>query len=207
MIENSTPAIRVENLRKQYPAALQPALDGLSMQVQQTEIFGLLGPNGAGKTTTINVLCGLLTADSGRAEVLGLEVNEHKETIRSRIGIVPQHIALYPTLTGWENIEYIGQLYGLKKEEVRKKATILFEQFGLSLHAKKRVSRYSGGMKRRANIIASLLHDPEIIILDEPTAGVDVQSRAMILTFLKEYRKLRTKFSKLRNPLKLVKNG
>jgi ABC-2 type transport system ATP-binding protein len=105
------------------------------------------------------------------------------------MGVVPQHIALYPALSGWENLQYIGQLYGLDKRQVRAFGGELLERLGLSVHADKRVGRYSGGMKRRANIIASLLHQPELIMLDEPTAGVDVQSRAMILDFLKDYRK------------------
>ena len=180
-------AIAVNELRLQYAGAHTPALDGLSLTVQKGAIFGLLGPNGAGKTTTINILCGLIKPDSGTVNVFGLGAFADKDAIRRRIGVVPQHIALYPALSGWENLLYIGQLYGLRKSEIHLRGGELLEQLGLTQQAHKRVSRYSGGMMRRVNIIASLLHQPELIILDEPTAGVDVQSRAMILDFLKDY--------------------
>ena len=180
-------AIAVHELHIKYPGAYTPALDGLSLKVEEGAIFGLLGPNGAGKTTTINILCGLIKCDSGSAKVFGFDAHADKDTIRRRMGIVPQHIALYPALSGWENLLYIGQLYGLSKPAIRKRGGELLERLGLSAHADKRVSRYSGGMKRRANIIASLLHEPQLIMLDEPTAGVDVQSRALILSFLKDY--------------------
>lgn len=184
----STGVISITDLRKVYPGALTPALNGLSLELNGGSIFGLLGPNGAGKTTTINILCGLLAPDSGSARMFGLDVEKDKAIIRRRIGVVPQHIALYPALSGMENLMYIGQLYGLSKVVIKQRASALLKRLGLEVHADKRVSRYSGGMKRRVNIIASLLHHPELVILDEPTAGVDVQSRAMILDFLKEYR-------------------
>jgi ABC-2 type transport system ATP-binding protein len=184
----SNAAIKISELRKNYPGAFTPALDGLSLEVAQGSIFGLLGPNGAGKTTTINILCGLIDADSGSASIFGLDTQRDSNAIRSRLGVVPQNIALYPALSGWENLMYIGRLYGLNDASIRKRGAELLSRLGLEAHADKRVGRYSGGMKRRANIIASLLHEPELVILDEPTAGVDVQSRAMILDFLKEYR-------------------
>src|ERR1043165_8174465 len=109
----SAAAISISNLRKAYPEALVPALDGLSLEVATGSIFGLLGPNGAGKTTTINILCGLIAPDAGSASVFGLDVQKQTAAIRRRLGIVPQHIALYHSLTGWENLMYIGQLYGL----------------------------------------------------------------------------------------------
>ncbi len=181
-------AISIRDLKLQYSGAYAPALNGLSVAVPTGSIFGLLGPNGAGKTSTIHILCGLIRADSGSAAAFGLDVWQDKDAIRRRIGVVPQHIALYPGLSGMENLVYIGQLYGLRKKDVYDRAGELLERLGLAGHADKRVSRYSGGMKRRVNIIASLLHRPELIILDEPTAGVDVQSRALILSFLKDYR-------------------
>jgi ABC-2 type transport system ATP-binding protein len=184
----SDAAIKISDLRKNYPGAFAPALDGLSLEVARGAIFGLLGPNGAGKTTTINILCGLMAPDSGSASIFGLDSQRDSKAIRSRLGVVPQSIALYPALSGWENLMYIGRLYGLNDASIRKRGAELLSRLGLDAHADKRVGRYSGGMKRRANIIASLLHEPELVILDEPTAGVDVQSRAMILDFLKEYR-------------------
>ena len=180
-------AIEIADLKKLYKGAFTPALDGLSLTVKTNQIMGLLGPNGAGKTTCINILCGLVSADGGKASVFGRNCYTDIEQIRKLIGVVPQQIALFGTLTAWENFAYIGQLYNLPNKIIKDRAAHLLERLGLEKHADKRVSRYSGGMKRRVNIIASLLHEPELIILDEPTAGVDVQSRALIHDFLVEY--------------------
>lgn len=180
-------SIYIKDLQKQYPGAESQALQGLSLCFEKGIIAGLLGPNGAGKTTTISILCGLVKADEGYAEVLGLNCNSNITDIQKKIGVVPQQVALYPQLTAPENLEYIGRLYKIERNALKDKIHMLLERFGLAAHTKKRISQYSGGMKRRANIIAGLLHDPEILILDEPTAGVDVQSRAMILDFLKHY--------------------
>lgn len=181
-------AIEINNLHKKYKGAWTPALDGFSLQAQEKKVLGLLGPNGAGKSTTINILCGLVTPDSGSAKILGRNCVTEITELRSIIGVVPQQIALFQNLNAWENFLYIGRLYGLKDGAIKERAGALLKRLGLDQHADKRIGRYSGGMKRRANIIASLLHDPQLLILDEPTAGVDVQSRAMILDFLNEYR-------------------
>src|SRR5690606_32540292 len=154
-------------------------------------ITGLLGPNGAGKTTCINILCGLLKPDAGKVNILGFDVNIHKNLIREKIGVVPQQIALFDNLSAYENFLYIGRLYGLPDKKILNRSEMLLEKLGLVKHARKRIGSYSGGMKRRANMIASLLHEPELLILDEPTAGVDVQSRALIHSFLKEYHDLK----------------
>ncbi|WP_276134092.1 ABC transporter ATP-binding protein [Polluticoccus soli] len=180
-------AIEIENLRKHYKGAWAPSLDGLSLTVQRGQVMGLLGPNGAGKTTTINILCGLVLPDQGSARVLGRDCVKDILDIRKIIGVAPQQIALFSNLTAWENFRYIGRLYGLDERSISDRGDKLLERLGLDKHADKRINRYSGGMKRRANIIASLLHQPELLILDEPTAGVDVQSRALILDFLQEY--------------------
>jgi ABC-2 type transport system ATP-binding protein len=180
-------AIEISGLRKMYKGAWSPALDGLSLQVKKNQIMGLLGPNGAGKTTCINILCGLVRPDEGKALVFGNDVTKSIEHIRRQIGVVPQQIALFGNMTAWENFQYIGRLYNLPEVLIKERAASLLERLGLMPHADKRVVRYSGGMKRRANIIASLLHEPDLIILDEPTAGVDVQSRALIHDFLVEY--------------------
>lgn len=180
-------AIEISVLDKHYPGALSPAVDGLSLQVKEQKIVGLLGPNGAGKTTTINIICGLVAPDAGNATVFGVDCTEHTTAVRSQIGVVPQQIALFPNLSARENFRYIGRLYNIERKYIDERSEDLLERLGLTKHADKRVQQYSGGMKRRANIIASLLHYPEILILDEPTAGVDVQSRAMILDFIKEY--------------------
>lgn len=180
-------AIAIRNLRKLYKEGWSPALDGLSLTVKQGQIMGLLGPNGAGKTTSINILCGLIAPDSGTATIFKKDCTKETLSIRNIIGVVPQQIALFANLTAWENFRYIGRMYGLSEQDINLRAGNLLQRLGLDKHADKRIGRYSGGMKRRANIIASLLHQPEMIILDEPTAGVDVQSRAMILDFLREY--------------------
>lgn len=180
-------AIEIQKLVKQYPAAPEPALNELSYSVKEHTITGLLGPNGAGKTTCISVICGLIAPDSGSVTVLGEDVTSDIQSIRKRIGVVPQRIALFPNLTARENFSYIGRLYGIPEANIKDRSQQLLVRLGLEKHADKRVRRYSGGMKRRANIIASLLHAPQLLILDEPTAGVDVQSRALILEFLKDY--------------------
>lgn len=177
-------------MEKTYKNATEPSLQGLSLAFETNCIAGLLGPNGAGKTTTISILCGLVKADAGTADLLGLDVSLQAASIKRRIGVVPQSIALYPTLSAIENLEYIGKLYGLPSALLKQRITHYLQLFGLDKSAHKAIRYFSGGMKRRANIIASLLHEPELLILDEPTAGVDVQSRNMILQFLVEYNRL-----------------
>ena len=180
-------AIALRDIRKEYKGSWTPALNGMSLSVKKNTITGLLGPNGAGKTTSINIICGLVRADQGSATIFEHDCWHHKNDIRKVIGVVPQQIALFGNLTAWENYYYIGRLYNLSDAEIKKRAAYLLDKLGLIKHADKRIDRYSGGMKRRANIIASLLHDPQLLILDEPTAGVDVQSRALIHDFLNEY--------------------
>ncbi|NSL88414.1 ABC transporter ATP-binding protein [Chitinophaga sp. Mgbs1] len=178
----------VKELCKTYRGAAAPTLKGLSFAFPEGKIVGLLGPNGAGKTTTISILCGLVSADKGDVTIHGLHQDAaHREAIKRIIGIVPQQIALYPQLTAVENLTYFGNLYGLKGPSLLSKIMHYLEVFGLEKSAHKEIHKYSGGMKRRANIIAAILHDPRLVILDEPTAGVDVQSRSMILQFLTEY--------------------
>ncbi len=162
-------------------------MQGLNVDFSAGSIAGLLGPNGAGKTTTISIICGLIKADEGSVTVLGNDVHRHLEEIKKKVGVVPQSIALYPQLSALENLEYIGKMYGIEKRLLKEKIFHYLQMFGLEKNAKKAIKHFSGGMKRRANIIASLLHDPVLLILDEPTAGVDVQSRNMIMEFLKQY--------------------
>lgn len=182
-------AIEISDLRKTYRGAWAPALDGLSLAVKRNQFVGLLGPNGAGKTTCINILCGLVIPDSGSVRIYGKDGRKEIQEIRKTMGVVPQQIALFPEMTARENFRYIGRLYSLDETTIRERSDALLSRLGLMPHADKRIGRYSGGMKRRANIIASLLHEPELIILDEPTAGVDVQSRALIHDFLINYQK------------------
>jgi len=176
--------VEVSGLRKVYRGSQKPAVDKLSFTVRESDIFGLLGPNGAGKSTTIMALCGLLKIDSGSISVFGRDVRQSGSEIRRSIGVAPQEIALFPTLTAHENLSYFGRMYGLPGATIRTRAQEYLERFGLGEKAGTRVSQFSGGMKRGLNLIAALLHAPRLLILDEPTSGVDVQSRKMILDYL-----------------------
>jgi len=178
--------ITIENLSKTYKGSDEPALDRICVRIPEKEIFGLLGPNGAGKTTTIHILCGLLRPSSGEVRIDGLDLDRHRAQIRRIIGVVPQEIALYPTLTAWENLQFIGNMYGLKGGALRQRVEECLDMLGLLKFAGRRIKTYSGGMKRRINLIAGILHKPRILFLDEPTVGVDVQSRTVILDYLKE---------------------
>ncbi len=182
----SNPAIiEIQNLTKTFKHATEPAVDGISFSIYRNEIFGLLGPNGAGKTTTISILCGLFPPSSGKVLIDGKNLHSELPSIKNIIGIVPQDIALYPTLTARENLEFYGSMYGLFGKDLKDKIDIWLEKLGLTDAAKRQVSTYSGGMKRRVNLIAGVLHNPKILFLDEPTVGVDVQSRNVILEHLK----------------------
>ncbi len=178
--------IKIENLTKTFKHADEPAVNGVSFTINRDEIFGLLGPNGAGKTTTISILCGLFPATSGQVTIDGKSLGTQLNTIKPIIGIVPQDIALYPTLTARENLTFYGSMYGLYGKDLKDKIEIWLEKLGLKDSAKRQVSTYSGGMKRRVNLIAGVLHNPKILFLDEPTVGVDVQSRNVIIEHLKE---------------------
>ena len=173
--------IQVSGLTKVYKGSVKPAVDQLNFVVDEGDIFGLLGPNGAGKSTTLMMLCGLLKIDSGRIDVFGLDVSRKGADIRRQIGVAPQDIALFPALTACENLVYFCRMYGLEGASIRKTVHHFLDVFGLLDKANMRVLHFSGGMKRRLNLIAALLHHPRLLILDEPTSGVDVQSRNMIL--------------------------
>lgn len=174
-------AIEINNLVKSYPGRSNPTLNGLNLRIPAGSLFGLLAPNGAGKTTTIDILCGLKKFNSGTITVNGFKVPSELKKIKRIMGLVPQDIALFPLLTGRENLKVIGGIYGIPKADLKRRADELLDRFGLTNSADKLVSDYSGGMKRRINIIAGLLHIPQILILDEPTVGVDAQSRNLIL--------------------------
>jgi ABC-2 type transport system ATP-binding protein len=158
---------------------------GVSFSVQKGEAFGLLGPNGAGKSTTISMICGLLSYDSGEVMVDGISVKERPLDIKKKIGIVPQEIALYPTMSARENLLFWGRMYGLSGKQAKKRADEVLEYVGLRDRAKDKIETFSGGMKRRINIGASLMHEPELLIMDEPTVGIDPQSRNHILETVK----------------------
>jgi ABC-2 type transport system ATP-binding protein len=179
-------AIEIQDLVKIYRGNDEPALNSISLTVPHGEIFGLLGPNGAGKTTTINILCGILGATSGSVKIEGMESRQHRDRIKQVIGVVPQDIALYPTLSALENLHYIGSMYGLGGKELRERVSECLAFFGLEKYAHRQIKTYSGGMKRRVNLIAGILHRPRILFLDEPTVGIDVQSRNVIIDYLKQ---------------------
>lgn len=178
--------IEIENLTKTFKHAEEPAVNGISFSINRNEIFGLLGPNGAGKTTTISILCGLFAPSSGKIIIDGKNLYEELPLIKKIIGIVPQDIALYPTLSARENLAFYGSMYGLHGKNLKNRIELWLEKLGLKDTGKRQVSTYSGGMKRRVNLIAGILHQPKILFLDEPTVGVDVQSRNVIIDHLKE---------------------
>jgi ABC-2 type transport system ATP-binding protein len=183
---STTAIIEIENLTKVFKNATEPAVNGISFSINRNEIFGLLGPNGAGKTTTISILCGLFPPTSGKILIDGKSLEHKLASIKQIVGIVPQDIALYPTLTARENLDFYGHMYGLKGKDLKDKIDIWLQKLGLIDAANRLVSTYSGGMKRRVNLIAGVLHSPKILFLDEPTVGVDVQSRNVIIEHLKE---------------------
>lgn len=180
------PIIEIKNLSKRYKGSDEAALKDISLDIYPNEIFGLLGPNGAGKTTTISILCGLFKPTSGEVKIDGFDLHHDLDHIKRVIGVVPQDIALYPTLTALENLTFFGNMYGLKGKPLKDLILDRMSVFGLERFAKKKISSFSGGMKRRVNLIAGLLHNPKILFLDEPTAGIDVQSKIVILEFLEK---------------------
>jgi len=175
--------IEVRELVKKYGS--QVAVDRLSFAVEAGELFGLLGPNGAGKTTTIAVLSTLLPADGGRAIVAGHDVAQAPRRVREHIGVVPQEIALYEDLSAIDNLMFWGRLHGLVGASLRRRAEESLEAVELVEHARQRVASFSGGMKRRLNLAAGLMHGPDVLFLDEPTVGIDAQARSKILALIR----------------------
>lgn len=179
-------AIQTKNLYKSYDKGKSFAVRNLDMHIGKNEIFGLLGPNGAGKTTLISMMCGLLKPTSGEIIIDGLNFSGNKNLIFKKIGVVPQEYALYPTLTAQENLSYFGSLYNLHGKELKQRIQDGLEKVGLHEFRNKAIKNFSGGMKRRINLLTGILHRPEILFLDEPTVGVDIQSKEVILGILKE---------------------
>ncbi len=172
-------AIEVQDLHRSFEDT--KAVQGVSFDVQQGEIFSLLGPNGAGKTTTISMLSCLLHPDEGDARVMGHSIKDDQMGVKSVLGVVPQEIALYEDLTARENLSFWGKMYGLRGGMLKKRVDEILDVIGLRDRARERVGKYSGGMKRRVNIGVALLHKPKVIYMDEPTVGIDPQSRRNIL--------------------------
>ena len=189
---NNSAIIEIQDLTKTFRNATEPAVKGINLTINKNEIFGLLGPNGAGKTTTISMLCGLYPPSSGNILIHGQHFQENLSQFKKIIGIVPQDIALYPTLTARENLDFFGHMYGLKGKELKDRRENWLQKLGLAETGNRKIANYSGGMKRRVNLIAGILHQPEILFLDEPTVGVDVQSRNVMIDLLKEVNKAGT---------------
>ncbi len=176
--------IKVKNLVKKYGSLR--AVDGISFEVNKGELFGLLGPNGAGKTTTISTLATLLPPDGGQASIGGHDVATSPGQVRRLLGVVPQEIALYTDLNARDNLRFWGELYGLGGKSLDSRVGELLELSALSEHATQKVSTFSGGMKRRLNLVVGLIHSPEVLFLDEPTVGIDAQARTRILDMIRQ---------------------
>ena len=170
-------AVSAENLVKTYDNGRVRALDGLSLDVEEGTVLGVLGPNGAGKTTTVRVLATLLKPDSGSANVAGIDVLKDPDEVRKVIGLSGQYAAVDETLTGWDNLIMFGRLYHLSNKQAQQRATELLEQFSLTDRAKSPIRTYSGGMRRRLDLAASLVVKPKVLFLDEPTTGLDPRGR------------------------------
>jgi len=177
-------SISVEALRKQYGDSV--AVDGISFAAEPGQVFGLLGPNGAGKTTTIGCISGLLQPTSGRIAVMGHDVVKDATAARRSLGIVPQELALYEDLSAADNLAYWGAAYDMPRDQVRPRVTEVLELIGLGDRARDKVKTFSGGMKRRLNFGCGIIHRPRVLLLDEPTAGVDPQSRVRLLDLVRE---------------------
>lgn len=173
--------LKTDNITKIYPGTSKPALNRFRIAVITGEIFGLLGPNGAGKTTAISVMSNILRPDEGRLEIFGIDPLNHPNKVKKMMGLVPQDIALYSSLTVFENLSFFGRMYGLTGKRLKSGIENALRLTGMDKAADLKVKTCSGGMKRRLNLAAGLIHDPRLIFLDEPTVGIDPQSRNTII--------------------------
>lgn len=171
--------LEVKSLRKEFGDLV--AVDGVSFEIQEGEIFGFLGPNGAGKTTSISMICGLLTPTAGEVYVEGISILKDPRAVKRHLGVVPQEVAIYEELSARENLSFWGGIFGMRGGELNSRVDELLEQVGLEDRAKEPTKNFSGGMKRRLNLAMGLVHDPKLILLDEPTVGIDPQARRNIL--------------------------
>ncbi|WP_106769807.1 ABC transporter ATP-binding protein [Paenibacillus faecalis] len=176
--------IKVDGLVKKYNE--KTAVAGITLSIEKGELFGLLGPNGAGKSTTISMLAGLVKPTSGSIHINGADISKHPIEGKKRIGLVPQEIALYPTLSAVDNLRFWGRMYGVTGKRLKERVTEVLRIVNLEDRKNQIIKSYSGGMQRRINIAAALIHEPEILIMDEPTVGIDPQSRNYILETVKE---------------------
>lgn len=178
--------LEVDRIRKSFNGTV--AVDDLSFSIHAGEVLGLLGPNGAGKTTTMSIIAGLLNPDDGQLRYRGEVVTGASETLKLELGVVPQDLAIYPELTAFENLTFFGRLYGLRGKQLEGRITFALERSGLTANATRPARTFSGGMKRRLNFACGLLHEPKLLMLDEPTVGVDPQSRAYLLDCVRQLR-------------------
>lgn len=179
--------IEIRDLVKKYGNNI--AVDNINLSIDEGEIYGLLGPNGAGKSTTINMLCSLLKPNSGSLKIFGVDVQEHNMDVKKKIGLVPQNVAVYKDFTAYENVKFFGELYGLRGNKLKESVNKALEFVGLLDVAKDQAKSFSGGMVRRLNIACAIVHEPKLIIMDEPTVGIDPQSRNHILNAVKTLNK------------------
>ena len=180
------PIIAIRDASKTYPGSRRPAVAGIDLSIRRGDFFGLLGPNGAGKTTLLSMICGLLQPDGGQIRVQRHDVATELPAVKRLLGFVPQDLALYGGLTARENLEYFGSMQGLRGRRLRERVRACLWIGKLEDFAQRRVAAFSGGLKRRLNLAIGLLHEPELLILDEPTVGIDPQSRNFIFESLRE---------------------
>ena len=183
------PAVDIENLNYSHPGQHDLFFSHLNLKIAEGESFGLFGPNGAGKTTLINLMTGLFSLREGSIRILGSEINQRNKSIKKEFGFIPQDFSFYEELSPVQNLEFFGAWSGLHKQEIKKRTAELLEILGLTEVRHKQVRKFSGGMKRRLNLSIGMIHQPKILFLDEPTVGVDVQTRYAIINYLKELNK------------------
>ncbi len=184
-----TECIAIQRLTKRYPKADQDTLCGIDLIINQQDKYGILGPNGAGKTTLISILCGILEQSTGEIKYYAPTGGTTVDTISQNIGFVPQEYSFFQELTPMQNLEYFGAMYQLNATQINERSHYILEVLGLGSVKYKKVHTFSGGMKRRVNLAIGIIHEPTILFLDEPTVGVDVQSKVAILKFLNELNK------------------
>lgn len=182
----SNAAVRITNLGFTYPRQSTPCFSNLNLEIREGERFGLFGPNGAGKTTLMNCMTGLLKFQKGSIQLMNHEIAHHKKSLNKLFGFVPQDFSFYQELSPVENLSFFGAWSGLHKQEIKNKTDELLEILGLSDVRNKKVQEFSGGMKRRVNLAIGVIHNPQILFLDEPTVGVDVHTRHAIINYLKK---------------------
>jgi len=182
----SIPAIKIQDLAFQYPRQEGICFKNFNLEITAGERFGLFGPNGAGKTTLMNLMTGILKYPGGSVRIFGHEVKDHPKSINTIFGFVPQDFSFYPELSARENLAFYGAWYGLDKKQIHLRTVELLEVLGLTEVGNRLVGSFSGGMKRRINLAIGILHQPKVLFLDEPTVGVDVQSRHAMIHYLKK---------------------